>query len=260
MQFKPRGFWILFLVLSLLCVLGRAFDSAWIDYISKPLLMPALMWYVWQHLRGNNTQRHRLAMILQISLPFAWAGDVLLMFIPIDKDLFFPMGLGSFLIMQFLYFYMFRQVDKPKVTGSLLMRKPLLALPPLALAFVVSLHIHVDPQTPPTMRAAVPIYAASIVLMTLAALNRYDRVSYKSFLWTFYGALLFLFSDLIIAINAFVYPFRFAGVIIMATYIPAQVFIVQGICRQIDEQSLREIRKENEKKELSRQSKRRKAD
>ena len=42
------------------------------------------------------------------------------------------------------------------------------------------------------------------------------------------GALLFVISDSVLAINKFYQPFEVAGVIIMLTYGLAQLFIVEG--------------------------------
>jgi uncharacterized membrane protein YhhN len=46
--------------------------------------------------------------------------------------------------------------------------------------------------------------------------------------WMMVGALLFVISDSVLAINKFYLPFDGAGVIIMLTYGLAQLFIVKG--------------------------------
>jgi uncharacterized membrane protein YhhN len=51
--------------------------------------------------------------------------------------------------------------------------------------------------------------------------------------WMMLGALLFVISDSILAINKFYQPFEAAGVLIMLTYGLAQFFIVEGAGRYI---------------------------
>jgi len=58
--------------------------------------------------------------------------------------------------------------------------------------------------------------------------SRFGRVSLFSFEIVFYGAVLFLFSDSMLAYNKFVQPLPNAGLIIMASYMLAQYLIVLG--------------------------------
>ncbi|HRF25670.1 MAG TPA: lysoplasmalogenase family protein, partial [Chitinophagaceae bacterium] len=46
--------------------------------------------------------------------------------------------------------------------------------------------------------------------------------------WLLTGAILFVISDSVLAINKFYYPFEYRGVLIMLTYGMAQWFIVKG--------------------------------
>jgi uncharacterized membrane protein YhhN len=47
------------------------------------------------------------------------------------------------------------------------------------------------------------------------------------------GALLFVISDSVLAINKFYQSFDFAGIIIILTYCLAQLFIIEGAMRYI---------------------------
>jgi len=73
------------------------------------------------------------------------------------------------------------------------------------------------------------IYMIVILLMSISALNRYERVSLRSFTEVFIGALLFMVSDSLLAINKFSQPIPSASFFIMLTYITAQYFIVKGM-------------------------------
>jgi uncharacterized membrane protein YhhN len=64
--------------------------------------------------------------------------------------------------------------------------------------------------------------------MALSALTLRHIVSKAAWNSLFSGALLFVMSDSLLAINKFVHPIPEAGFLIMSTYILAQYFIVQG--------------------------------
>ena len=72
------------------------------------------------------------------------------------------------------------------------------------------------------------IYAFVISLMAVMAVNRKGRVNTTSFNLIFYGAILFLISDSILAYNKFVSPIKFSGLAIMSTYMIAQYLITMG--------------------------------
>jgi uncharacterized membrane protein YhhN len=72
------------------------------------------------------------------------------------------------------------------------------------------------------------IYALAITLMALTALFRYGRTNSTSFLLIFIGAVLFMVSDSLLAINKFHHAFSAAGALVMLTYSVAQFLIVEG--------------------------------
>ncbi|MFM8740122.1 MAG: lysoplasmalogenase family protein, partial [Cytophagales bacterium] len=55
------------------------------------------------------------------------------------------------------------------------------------------------------------------------------QTSDKSFFLVMLGALLFMVSDSLLAVNKFLNPFEFSGIAIMATYCAAQYLIVEGL-------------------------------
>jgi uncharacterized membrane protein YhhN len=65
--------------------------------------------------------------------------------------------------------------------------------------------------------------------MAIAAVMRKGRTVDKSFIMVYSGALLFIMSDAMIAINKFLNPLVQARLLIMSTYIAAQLLIVKGI-------------------------------
>ena len=83
------------------------------------------------------------------------------------------------------------------------------------------------------VRYAVPLYSSVLALMVLAAAHQGSGSERYSIL-IFSGALLFMFSDLFIALRAFSNALAFLSAsitsgIIMATYILAQFLIIRGM-------------------------------
>jgi len=78
------------------------------------------------------------------------------------------------------------------------------------------------------MSIPVSIYVLAISSMVLSAVNRLQWAGEKSGPWVLMGALSFLLSDALLAVNKFVDPVPLAGLWIMLTYITAQYLIVKG--------------------------------
>jgi uncharacterized membrane protein YhhN len=78
------------------------------------------------------------------------------------------------------------------------------------------------------MQFPVLMYAIIITVMALMAVNRYGKVNIFSFKLILYGALFFLLSDIVLAINKFTQTIPQAGVLIIATYMIAQYLVVYG--------------------------------
>ena len=79
------------------------------------------------------------------------------------------------------------------------------------------------------MKPVILIYALSLMGMSMMALNRRGRVNPSSFRLVFFGSLLFLLSDSMIALNKFSMEIPLAGFWIMITYILAQYLIMRGL-------------------------------
>jgi uncharacterized membrane protein YhhN len=82
------------------------------------------------------------------------------------------------------------------------------------------------------MRIPVIVYAVVILTMLTSALNREKKVNKQSFLLVLLGALFFVLSDSLIAINKFAFPFALSRIAIMSTYITAQYLIALGCLKQ----------------------------
>src|SRR5690606_3933671 len=83
------------------------------------------------------------------------------------------------------------------------------------------------------LKFPVMIYAMVMMIMVLNALFRYNRTTPFSFWMVFIGAVLFMISDAMLAINKFITHLPVAGVMIMLTYILAQYFIIAGLLKHV---------------------------
>lgn len=211
---------ILYVLASLGCLLGRLSETPLdqqLDYSCKPLLMPILAlrfyWSLPQQARKND-------LLFVLALFFAWGGDVALML----GDAYFILGLGSFLLMQLLYSYLFFQ---RRSWSSFLGRRPIFT--PLILSLAFGFYFLALPKLleDPILPFAVALYALALGSMSILALTVYKKQAAKILGALGLGAFLFLISDLMIGLNAFVYPdFFLAGFGIMSTYTLGQWLIV----------------------------------
>jgi uncharacterized membrane protein YhhN len=78
----------------------------------------------------------------------------------------------------------------------------------------------------------VALYAGVILTMLYFSIARKDAVLHDSFVWVAGGAILFVLSDAMIAINKFVIELPLARILIMATYLVGQGAIITGIIKK----------------------------
>ena len=191
-------------------------------FATKPLLMPILI----ALFVSSTSKLFNLRNLLIVAFFFSWVGDVALMFV-FKNENFFLAGLVGFLITHILYIVAFAKISGNKI--GFLKRFPWVAIP-LLLYFSI-LIVWIFPNVPSEMKIPVVVYSLTIVIMVLSAMNNFSNVPKKVFANTFIGALLFMISDSIIAINKFVFPVAFAGVLIMVLYISGQYFIAKGFSK-----------------------------
>jgi len=186
--------------------------------LTKPLLMPMLMLYVFSQTHMLN--RNKLIFILI----FAWFGDLFLL-IPGNSPLYFQLGLGSFLIMQIGYIRLFSVQNKHG--GFVLNQWISWPIVPVIL-YVAFLLAILMPFIPIALFVPVSLYALALGSMFYSAFLRKIDSSYFLILL---GAMFFVFSDSFLAIAKFYYSFPGNSLLIMITYIPAQLLLVLGLCK-----------------------------
>lgn len=198
-----------------------------LEYFTKPLLMLSLS--IWFFL-GSRRVGDRFTLLVQAGLFFSLVGDVCLMFAHVD-EFNFLVGLGAFFLAQLCYAMAF--IDNIIQVGG---------LEGLLLSFVLSVLIaayawfftwDLMPSIDDMLLLPVVAYSVALALMGIAAAFRHTRTFRSSFLMVFFGSLLFIASDSLLAVNRFRKPFVWAPIGIMVTYALAQWLIAAGALRHV---------------------------
>ncbi len=209
----------LYLAAAMVHLFYLAQGNEQVETITKYLLMPFLL----LHVIANRRNAIKKMMPVLLALFFCWAGDAFLLYTGRDEK-YFLLGLASFLIGHLFYVQAFTRVREKGET--LFQRKKLVfALPVI---YAAGLLILIIPSLG-DMLIPVILYAVVISWMLLSAMNREGLTSSYSFGFVLSGAVLFVLSDSLIAINKFYSPLALAPVLIMSTYIIGQYLIVTGI-------------------------------
>lgn len=211
----------LFLIVSILDILFTANGQMEYRYFSKPLII--VMLWAYYYFSSKAASGSLLRKSISAALIFSWMGDVLLLF----PNLFLY-GLGAFLMAHICYIIGFKVAQKnPFAIGQVnFIRLFFLNLPIYILAAFTYYLIRGGLGE---MKIPVIIYLIVIVMMATTARERYLKTNSGSFWQVMIGAILFLISDAVLAVNMFFTSFAESGVIVMGTYITAQLLIVKGV-------------------------------
>lgn len=214
---------ILFGVIACGELVSDLFAIPLLHSICKPLLLILLIGY---YVSAQRESGSPLSKVLLLALIFSWGGDVLLMG---SGELYFMLGLASFLAAHVFYIFTFRQFLQEDDTQALQGLQRIRFAFPIILygsGLVVILYNRLG-----DLKIPVLLYALVLTVMVLNALMRFGRTSTPSFVMVFGGALLFMISDSILAVNKFLDPISYSGFWIMSTYISAQFLIVKGLLK-----------------------------
>jgi len=206
-----------YFLFGLLNLIGCVAEIELLRTISKPLLMPALAFFFYKEAPASPLNRHVMAALL-----FSWLGDTLLMFVS-EADIFFMLGLSSFLLAHLVYII----INMSAVTEAGSGFKPQWQdLPFLLYGFLIfgMLKDNLGDMYFPALA-----YAVVICIMALTARKRWKRSDNQSFWLVMSGALVFMVSDSLLALNRFLDPIPQSDLLIMTTYIVAQFLIIKGL-------------------------------
>lgn len=191
--------------------------SKW-HYFTKPSLLISLIFYFFVQ---SKTMILKMKFQILLALIFSLMGDVFLMFVNKSPN-YFMFGLVSFFLAHVFYCLVFFRDRNPKTN-------------PIGLIFILTIYafglFYLLKNNLEDLLIPVIFYIGVILLMVISAFLREKKVTQKSFTYVFIGAILFVISDSILALNKFYMPLRFSGISIMLTYGSAQLLIVKGLLK-----------------------------
>ena len=188
-------------VFALAFFAGLAFDLLWLRVVTKPLVVLSLA-------LALLPATEKFDRLILTAFVFSAAGDLLL---ELPYDLFTE-GLVAFLTAHVFFIWAFLTRDKRFDAMSLI----------IIAAFGAAEYAFLLPHLG-EMKIPVLMYLIVILLMTWRAYVQRNFNPYAKF--AFYGAVAFVLSDSLIALNRFVEPVCCARWIIMLLYWTAQALI-----------------------------------
>lgn len=189
--------------------------------ISKPIIIGSLLIYF--YFNGKDLPKKIFRPIL-IALFFSVVGDTALLYENVSPH-FFTIGLGAFLLAHVFYSITFAKYWNKKNNSVFWM------ILTLVIIYGIGLFYALKDNLGPLMIPVI-IYILVILGMFITAFKRQDNVNKKSFYFVLIGALLFMISDSILAIDKFLIEVPFSLILIMSTYAFAQLAIAFGILKQ----------------------------
>lgn len=199
--------WLAISLSALLHITAAYSGPKWQFYLFKPFTIGLMLLLAWQ--AGLDSVYHQ---VIFVGLLLSLVGDIFLM-LPNDK--FIP-GLVSFLLAHLAYSLGFwSQFD-----GDMVWWLPAMLFAGGIIVFLLLL--------PSLGKLIVPVavYIAVIVQMTWAAGEFWLTSGSTAGLLAFSGALVFMFSDTVLAVDRFRGPFRPSTAVIMSSYYLAQSLLV----------------------------------
>ncbi len=212
---KTKIAFFAFVLASMLDIIGIIFSIPMLVYIFKPLIIFSLLFlYVF-------SLPVRLKWYV-MALELCFFGDVFLMF---SGELFFIAGLVSFLIAHVLFIKIvisrIKEVNFLKMISS--------AIPFLA---SFSLLIYTLKDSLHEMLWPVIIYGLTIATFGTVSLIDFLHTKSKKSLLMLFGAIIFMISDSLLAINKFYNPAHILDITVMITYVLAQYFIFRSMVQK----------------------------
>jgi uncharacterized membrane protein YhhN len=218
---KANVYLVLFVIASVAEILTPYSIGVTVHFLTKPAIVITLILYYLVTAPQRQT-------IFLLALIACLLGDILLLLVRWN-EIYFLLGLGSFFVAHVLYSFSYRQnrwVKQPDQLANV--QRARLSFPILLAG--TGLVVFLFPTLGP-LRVPVMLYSLVLVIMVLSSISRLGRVSSESFWFVFSGALLFMISDSILAVNKFASPVAHDGLLIMGTYCTAQFLIVEGMIR-----------------------------
>jgi len=221
-----KKYWIIaFIAVLIAYIISMQLNNEQLQYVIKSLIIPVLIGYF---ISQTKSDAGNIKIWILAALFFSWVGDILLLFQD-KKDIFFLLGLSSFLLAHVFYIIFFHNIRVMENIKS----NVLLLL--IVVVYYAALTGWLSPYLG-KMNLPVRIYGIVISFMFMLAMHMLFISNKKAGRWLMIGALLFVVSDSVLAINKFYLSFEMAGYVIIATYGVAQLFITEGAIQYIRRQ------------------------
>ena len=205
---------MLYAVIATAVIAAILLDLQTLYLLGKPLLMISLFMYFYSASKDFPAWRN----FVMLALVFSWAGDVLLL----SNEMFMG-GLAVFFIAHVFYIMAFHNTGSATGTLRLLDALKLLLLGAI---LIWILYPHLGDMLNPVLA-----YASVLLSMGLWAHKRRGATPQGSFMLVSGGAILFVISDGLIAVNKFVFAVPGERILVMSTYIAAQYMIIRGLLK-----------------------------
>ncbi|WKK65004.1 lysoplasmalogenase [Lutimonas zeaxanthinifaciens] len=204
-----RIFLAIFILVSVADILAVLFKNLYWQTLFKPLIIPSLIAFYLSVSEIKNK-------FFLLALFFSFLGDVLLL----DKSNLFLYGIAAFLLTQLIYIFIFSKGLNKSVRGIRLK-----ASVPFMIFYMVLIWI----LYPGLGSFLVPVlvYGFAISVFGVVSLLNYLIRDKELARYLLAGAILFIISDSMIALNKFHLERSFYAPLIMITYISAQYLIVR---------------------------------
>lgn len=190
-------------------------DQPGYRWFSKSLLMPLLLVAFYNEIPKPFPS---IVYLVIFALFFSWCGDVFL-----QAEGFFIPGLVSFLLAHVFYIFYFRKINPPEW-------KWFVVIP--VLVYLSAFTIYLFPFLG-DLKIPVVFYSLTIGAMLVMAFHVKNANGKNYTAWFRYGALFFVLSDSVLALNLFVVKMGMLGLAVMITYVLAQAMIVRGAMVQL---------------------------
>lgn len=221
---KSITFLKFFIPIVLLDLIFGFVEHSGLRLLSKPLILISLTLYF-----GFNGKQlpKKIYIYALLALCFSLLGDIMLLFDNRSSS-FFMIGLIAFLIAHVGYTLAFLRQGNTGVAKGFWWVLIILAIYGLTLYLILMDHLG-------GLKIPVIIYISAILIMALTAQNRRGKVERSSYMFVLIGALCFIISDSVLAINKFLFAVPGSHVLVMGTYAAAQYLIIHGLLSSKDE-------------------------
>ena len=211
---------IAFVGVSITNLVAQLLISQELIQFTKPVLMPLLLFYIYESSKGKVTTT---TLLLFLAILLSWFGDISLLY---QTETYFMLGIGFFLIAHVCYILILKKATYQKLQFEVFKILP----------YAVYLVILFSLLLPKVGDLTLPIFIYGIVISVMAgtARLREGNTSNESYQLAFYGSILFLISDSLLAIDKFYVNIPFSGLWVMSTYLAAQYLLVKGILKHVE--------------------------